>query len=410
MSRTRGYDVGVTRAICLFTLLCLCGLARADVAVGDSPELKTCAIDGSTFDLATFRGKLVLVDFWVGRSEPNKQNERKLAELYHDYHDKGLEIVGICCDRRLTDAKRVIEDLKITWTQIHEPADWKGGLGAQWGVKHVNWEVLISPEGKVLFVGDVIKLRPEIESALVKYPPRLVAPEVMKKATADLDAVEALLADKDRDGAVRQFTRIPDHASKDPDFAKRASALRGRINSVADELLAEVDEMLVAKQYPAATARLRELLSTMAGLPTASLARQRLAELVSRPEVQEQLHLAEAEEKAAAALAEARKLRDDNRPEDAYVRFKAVAADYANTKAAASASEAVKAYESDADFLRHMKDRAAAPKAKAALSLADNYVSAGKLDLAKKKYAEVAQQFPGTSYAQTASEKLASLK
>jgi peroxiredoxin len=411
--------LAIQTALLLWMIGAAHGVVHAAVAVGDSPELKARAVDGTTVDLSKLRGKLVLVDFWVGRSDDNKTNERALVEIAKDYKDKGLETIGICCDRKIGDAQRYIAELKITWPQIHEPADWQGGLGAAWGVQQVNWDVLIAPDGKVVYAGDAKRLRDEIDDALKKDPPQLVDPAVLAKANQELDAIKKLLAtrdltnrdlaNRDRDEAIRRFTRLPEEAGKNPEFAKRASLLRGKVNEAADQLLGEVDAMIAAKKYPAAADRLRELLSTMAGLPTASLARQRLAELVSNPEIQQQLKLKEKQDQADAALAEARKLRDASKPQDAYTRFKAVATDYPGTPAGDAAAEAVKTYEADPAFVRKVKDAAAAPKAKPALSLAANYRSAGKIETARKIYQDVISQFPGTSFADDAQKQLDSL-
>ena len=392
--------------LAVFLLLPFCSIAAAAVAVGDSPDLKARAVDGAAVDLSTLRGKLVLIDFWVGRSEQDKNNEKPLLAIYKDYHEKGLEIIGICCDRKVSDVQRSISELGITWPQVHEPADWRGGLGALWGVPRVNWDYLIAPDGKVIYVGDASKIRDEIDKAMHEHPPQLVDPKVLAQATADLDAVELLLAKQDREAAIRRFTQVAGEANKNPDFAQRSAAVRGEVNDAADALLDEVDQLIAGKKYPAAAERVRALLSTMAGLPTASLARQRLAEMVSHPDVQVELKKKEREKQADAALAEARKLRDDGKAEEAYAHFKAVAGEFNGTPAAAAAAEAVKTYEADPAFIRRAKDRAAAPKAKAALNLAENYRSAGMAEKAKEKYREVIQQFPDTSYAEIATREL----
>ena len=44
------------------------------------------------------------------------------------------------------------------------------------------------------------------------------------------------------------------------------------------------------------------------------------------------------------------------------------------------------------------------------LSMAANYKTAGKPDLAKKKYQEVIDQFPKTSYAEAAKKEMDAIK
>jgi len=345
--------------------------AAAAVAVGDSPDLKGRATNGSDIDLAKLRGRLVLIDFWIGRDNANKNDERALLQIYNDYHAQGLEIIGVCCERRISDVQRYVAELKIPWPQIHEPADWRGGLGALWGVPQVNWEFVIAPDGKVIYAGDPSKLRETIDAAMKDHPPQLVDPQMLAKANEDLDATEKLLKSKDREGAIRRFTRVPEEATKDEKFAERAASVRGKVNDAADRLLDDAQSMIDASKYPQAAARLNDLLNTMAGLPTASLARQRLAELVAVPQIQLELKKKERSDAAEAALAEAKKLRDDGKAEEAYEKFQAVATQFGDTPWATAAAEAVKAYDADPAFQRRMKDRAAAPKARALLNLAE---------------------------------------
>jgi tetratricopeptide (TPR) repeat protein len=229
----------------------------------------------------------------------------------------------------------------------------------------------------------------------------LVAPATTQSSA--IEQVDALLAAGDRAGAIRAFNSV-DAASPG------AIELRARINLAADDLLDDVDKLLAVKDYAAASDRLGELLSVMSGLPTASLARQRLAERCARPEIQEQFKHKDRAARGEVALVEARRLRDDGKEDEAYAKFQSVAADYSGTPAGVAAADSVKAFEADPKFIRRMKDRAAETKARPALNLAENYRSAGRIEMAIKKYREVIDQFPGTSFAETARAELSRLK
>ena len=228
-------------------------------------------------------------------------------------------------------------------------------------------------------------------------------PATTQAANPAIEQVESLLAKGDRAGAIRAFNAV------DP-ASPHAIEVRAQINTAADDLLAEVDKLIAAKNYAAAADRLSDLLMTMSGLPTASLARQHLAQLCSRPEIQQQFKLKDHAAQGETALADARHLRDDGKEDEAYARFQQVAKDYAGTPAGAEAADAVSAFQSDAKFIRRMKDRAAEPQARPALNLADNYRSAGRIDQAIKKYRQVIDQFPGTTFAETAQAELDKLQ
>lgn len=222
---------------------------------------------------------------------------------------------------------------------------------------------------------------------------------------ASIETVEALLHADRREEALAAFCRITDVGLSD-----RAIELRVKINRAADDLLDQAETLLREGKHADATELLSRLQTSMSGLPTASLARQRLSELYARPEVQAQLKVHERQAQAAEALAEARRLRHEDQEESAYRAFKQVAADYADTPAGRAAADAVKAYDADPAFIHRQQERTIAPQARAALSLAENYVAADRADLAKKKYEEVIGLFPGTSFAKTAKQRLDSLK
>jgi TolA-binding protein len=59
--------------------------------------------------------------------------------------------------------------------------------------------------------------------------------------------------------------------------------------------------------------------------------------------------------------------------------------------------------------VKRVVEKESATRAKAALSMARSYKGANKLDQAKAKYRTILEEFPGTTYADTARQELASL-
>jgi cytochrome c biogenesis protein CcmG, thiol:disulfide interchange protein DsbE len=76
--------------------------AAAGAALGNgeaAPALVLTGFDGNAFDLATLRGKVVLVNYWATWCAPCKKEMPVLNSFYRRYHEQGLEIIGISADR-----------------------------------------------------------------------------------------------------------------------------------------------------------------------------------------------------------------------------------------------------------------------------------------------------------------------
>lgn len=74
-------------------------------------EVEIKKLDGGTFKLSDFQGKVLVVDFWATYCPPCVRQVPQLAELSRKYRDKGLEVVGLTSDEK-ADQKKVLEFLK----------------------------------------------------------------------------------------------------------------------------------------------------------------------------------------------------------------------------------------------------------------------------------------------------------
>lgn len=81
-------------------LLLATGGARAGPEVGrPAPELVLKTLDGSVFDLAKHRGRVVLVNFWATWCGPCRQEMPALDAVYRRHRANGLDVVGVSADR-----------------------------------------------------------------------------------------------------------------------------------------------------------------------------------------------------------------------------------------------------------------------------------------------------------------------
>jgi thiol-disulfide isomerase/thioredoxin len=108
-------------------------------------------VDGQQFSTASWKGKVVLVDFWASWCAPCREELPRVKKAYRDFHAKGLEIVGVSCDENDATLKAFIEkDGDIPWPQLFDKA--KPGwheLAKQFGVQGIPTMFLIDKKGVV---------------------------------------------------------------------------------------------------------------------------------------------------------------------------------------------------------------------------------------------------------------------
>jgi thiol-disulfide isomerase/thioredoxin len=116
---------------------------------GDTIDISFTAIDGREVNLADLKGKVVLVDFWATWCVPCLKAMPEIKSLYAEFHDKGLEIIGISLDDDKEKLQNYLTKEGIAWPQFFDGNGWENKFAQEYGIESIPATFLIGPDGLI---------------------------------------------------------------------------------------------------------------------------------------------------------------------------------------------------------------------------------------------------------------------
>lgn len=120
---------------------------RADLSLGNSaPEFSFKNLDGKSFKLSDFRGRVVLLDFWGLWCAPCVAEAPNLAAAYKKYKEKGFEIISLDKGDTIENLRKFTALKQMNWT--HTQSD--EALEQLYRVDRHPTYFLLDKEGKII--------------------------------------------------------------------------------------------------------------------------------------------------------------------------------------------------------------------------------------------------------------------
>ena len=113
-------------------------------------DLRFTAVDGTEFDLAKLRGKVVMIDFWATWCGPCCQEVPNVVAAYRKYHEQGFEIVGVSLDQDKDNLLAFTKQHEMVWPQYFDGKGWQNSVSSSYGIEAVPAMWLVGKDGKLV--------------------------------------------------------------------------------------------------------------------------------------------------------------------------------------------------------------------------------------------------------------------
>jgi thiol-disulfide isomerase/thioredoxin len=134
------------------TLVAVAGLSIATLAgaadVRPAPGVRLHAEDGTTVQLADYKGQVVLIDFWASWCPPCKTSFPALDALYQSYRPRGVEVLAVNLDERRKDADAFLAAHPHVMPVLFSP---NGDAPTAFAIQGMPSSVLIDRAGYIRF-------------------------------------------------------------------------------------------------------------------------------------------------------------------------------------------------------------------------------------------------------------------
>jgi len=127
------------------------------VAPTPAPPFTLPDISGTQISLDSYKGKVVLVQFWASWCLPCRIENRRLAKQYPRFRDLPFEILSISVDTVAQKWKSAVLNDKMSWPQLLDDIRQAGCAACRWDAGTLPASFLVDAEGAVI-VADAASL------------------------------------------------------------------------------------------------------------------------------------------------------------------------------------------------------------------------------------------------------------
>lgn len=115
-----------------------------------APNFSAPSPEGKTISLKESLGKVTIIDFWASWCGPCRVENPNVVALYKEFHDKGLNIIGVSLDKEASKWKEAIAKDGLLWPQVSNLKHWKEPIALQYNVESIPATFILDAKGNIV--------------------------------------------------------------------------------------------------------------------------------------------------------------------------------------------------------------------------------------------------------------------
>jgi thiol-disulfide isomerase/thioredoxin len=149
---------GIMAVLVVLSLaLAACGGGGGGGGAGGSTSASTAAIGSTALverapenfqsDLAAYKGKVVVLNFWASWCGPCRAEMPALQQVSQEFTGKPVTFIGVDSSDVRDSAGKLLADLKVTYPTVYDKAGINGGIATAWSVVSLPQTWFIAKDG-----------------------------------------------------------------------------------------------------------------------------------------------------------------------------------------------------------------------------------------------------------------------
>ncbi len=122
------------------------GSAGGVARLGSAPLLSRTSRQFKA-DLATLKGRVVVINFWASWCGPCKAEMPALEQANKQYAGKPVTFIGVDSSDVRDDASKLLADLNVTYPTVYDKVGMNGGIASSWSVASLPQTWFVARDG-----------------------------------------------------------------------------------------------------------------------------------------------------------------------------------------------------------------------------------------------------------------------